>query len=131
MSINRLRRLSSFLDNLVRRVLRRPTLPAPDVPLAARKVAQAVLLMESDDMATTQGINRALLMGLSVIGVRAGEYVRQNPDAGPRIQNAIEALAAGGHLTPRIHAELPLADAARALRMLGDRSVVGKLVLMP
>ena len=79
----------------------------------------------------TLSVNRALIKGLSVIGVRAGEYVRQNPDAGPRIQDAIEALAVGGHMTPRIHAELPLADAARALRLLGDRSVVGKLVLMP
>ena len=79
----------------------------------------------------TLAVNRALIKGLSVIGVRAGEYVRQKPDAGRRIQDAIEVLAAGGHLTPRIHAELPLADAARALRMLGDRSVVGKLVLVP
>ena len=79
----------------------------------------------------TLAVNRALIKGLSVIGVRAGEYVRQKPDAGRRIQDAIETLAAGGHLTPRIHAELPLVDAARALRLLGYRSVVGKLVLVP
>lgn len=79
----------------------------------------------------TLQVNRALIKGLSVIGIRAGEYVRQNPAAGPRIQAAIAAHADAGQLTPRIHAELPLAEAPRALRMLGDRAVVGRLVLVP
>jgi NADPH2:quinone reductase len=75
-------------------------------------------------------VNRALIKGISVIGVRAGEYVRQRPDAGPRIHQAIDALAARGQLVPRIHAELPLTDAAKALRMLDRREVIGKLVLV-
>ncbi|MDP6951951.1 MAG: NADPH:quinone oxidoreductase family protein, partial [Alphaproteobacteria bacterium] len=39
-------------------------------------------------------VNRALIKGISVIGVRAGEHVRQNPERGPVIREAIDALAA-------------------------------------
>jgi len=76
-------------------------------------------------------VNRALIKGISVIGVRAGEYVRQRPEAGPIIHQAIDTLAAEGRLVPRIHAELPLKNAAEALRLFDRRDVVGKLVLVP
>ncbi len=78
----------------------------------------------------TLAVNRALIKGISVIGVRAGEHVRQRPEVGPRIHQAIDTLAAEGRLVPRIHAELPLSDAAEALRMLDRREVIGKLVLV-
>ena len=78
----------------------------------------------------TLAVNRALIKGISVIGVRAGEHVRQRPELGPRIHRAVDALAAEGRLVPRIHAELPLADAAKALRMLDRREVIGKIVLV-
>ncbi len=74
-------------------------------------------------------INLALIKGLSVIGVRAGEQIRQDPPSGPRIHRAIESLAARGRLTPRIHAVLPLDRAADALDRLGRREVIGKIVL--
>lgn len=79
----------------------------------------------------TLAVNRALIKGISVIGVRAGEYARRCPEAGPRIHRAIDALAAEGRLTPRIHAELPLAKAAEALRMIDRREAIGKIVLVP
>jgi len=78
----------------------------------------------------TLAVNRALIKGISVIGVRAGEHVRQRPEAGPPIHQAIDTLAAEGRLVPRIHAEIPLAEAATALRMLDRREVIGKLVLV-
>ena len=74
-------------------------------------------------------VNRALIKGLSVIGVRAGEQVRQDPASGPRIHRAIDSLAARGKLTPRVHAVLPLDRAADALAMLGNRAAIGKIVL--
>ena len=77
----------------------------------------------------TLAVNRALIKGLSVIGVRAGEYVRQDPASRRRIHRAIDGLAARGRLTPRIHAVLPLERAADALEMIGRREVVGKVVL--
>ncbi len=77
----------------------------------------------------TLRINRALIKGISVIGVRAGEHVRQNTERGPIIRAAVDALAAAGKLTPRLHAELPLAQASDALRLLDSRAVIGKVVL--
>jgi NADPH:quinone reductase len=77
----------------------------------------------------TLRVNRALIKGISVIGVRAGEHVRQNPERGPIIRAAVDALATAGKLTPRIHATLPLAQASEALRLLDSRAVIGKVVL--
>ena len=77
----------------------------------------------------TLAVNRALIRGISVIGVRAGEQLRRNPASGPRIHRAIDRLAARGKLTPHVHAVLPLRSAAAALAALADRSVVGKIVL--
>lgn len=78
----------------------------------------------------TVSVNYALIKGISIIGVRAGEYVRQRPEAGPAIHRAIDDLAAAGQLVPTIHAEVDLADAAKAMRMLERREVIGKLVLV-
>lgn len=44
---------------------------------------------------------------------------------------ALIAMLAGGKLKPRIHAVLPLADAARAHEMLESGAVLGKLLLRP
>ena len=77
----------------------------------------------------TLPVNRALIKGISVIGVRAGEHVRQNAERGPIIRAAVDALAAAGKLTPRIHAALPLAQASEALHLLDSRAVIGKVVL--
>jgi NADPH2:quinone reductase len=44
---------------------------------------------------------------------------------------AIVAMLAAGKLRPRIHAVLPLADAARAHEMLESGAVLGKLLLRP
>lgn len=40
-------------------------------------------------------------------------------------------MLAAGRLNPRIHARLPLAQAARAHEMLEGGEVLGKLLLMP
>jgi NADPH:quinone reductase len=44
---------------------------------------------------------------------------------------AIIAMLAAGKLKPRIHARLPLAEAARAHEMLESGVVMGKLLLKP
>lgn len=77
----------------------------------------------------TLATNIALIKGFSVVGVRAGEYGRQFPARGQENLDAIWTLAANGQVKPRIHAELPLADAAAAMQMLADRQVVGKVVV--
>jgi NADPH:quinone reductase len=76
-------------------------------------------------------VNLALIKGISIIGVRAGEYGRQFPERGRENLEAIWALAGQGAVHPHVHAEVPLADAKSALSMLPERQVIGKLVLTP
>ncbi len=76
-------------------------------------------------------VNMALIKGMSVIGVRAGEYGRRYPEEGRRNLDAIWSMAADGLLTPHIHAELPLDRWREAYDMLGLRKVVGKVVITP
>lgn len=76
-------------------------------------------------------VNMALIKGFSLMGVRAGEYGRQFPDKGRENQAAIWALAESGAVTPRVHAEYPLADWRAAFDSLALRQVVGKAVIRP
>ena len=76
-------------------------------------------------------VNLVLIKGCAVIGVRAGEFGRRDPQAAEENWRTLHALAEQGRITPRIHARLPLAEAARALNMLGNREVIGKVVLEP
>jgi len=76
-------------------------------------------------------VNLALIKGFSLMGVRAGEYGRQFPEKGRENQAAIWALAEAGQVTPRVHAEYPLADWRAAFDSLALRQVVGKAVIRP
>lgn len=73
--------------------------------------------------------NLALLKGLELLGVRAGEAGRQDPQAGRRHSAAIDALAAEGRLRPRIGLSLPFGEAPRAFRAMQDGVLTGKAVI--
>jgi len=72
-----------------------------------------------------------LIKGISVVGVRAGEYGRQFPERGKENIAAIDALAAAGEIRPHVHAELPLSRWREGFDLLADRRVVGKVILRP
>lgn len=74
-------------------------------------------------------LNRVLLKGIEIVGVRAGEYGRQDPAAGRANLAAIDALAATGKLRPHLGLELPLADVDRAFAALVAGTLVGKAVI--
>lgn len=76
-------------------------------------------------------VNMPLIKGFSVVGVRAGEYGRQFPERGRENQQAIWALAEAGKVTPRVHAEVPLANWREAFDLLAGRQVIGKAVIRP
>ncbi|MFZ5726207.1 MAG: NADPH:quinone oxidoreductase family protein [Pseudomonadota bacterium] len=76
-------------------------------------------------------VNRPLIKGFSVVGVRAGEYGRRFPERGAENVAAIDALAAEGRIRPHVHAALDLADWREAFAMLERREAVGKVVLRP
>ncbi len=70
-----------------------------------------------------------LIKGFSVIGVRAGEYGRRDPEAGRANMQAIDALAASGKIDPYVCATFPLERAVEAMSLLQKREAVGKVVI--
>jgi NADPH:quinone reductase len=74
--------------------------------------------------------NIPLIKGFSVMGVRAGEYGRRFPERGVENLAAIDALAASGAIRPHVHAALPLSRWREGFDLLGERRVVGKVVLL-
>lgn len=77
----------------------------------------------------TVSVNMPLIKGFSVVGVRAGEYGRRDPEAGKANLEAIDRLAAEGKIDPYICARFPLERAVDAMRMLQNREAVGKVVI--
>jgi len=73
--------------------------------------------------------NRILLKDCDIVGVRAGEYGRQDPVAGRRMKEDLLAMAEAGHLKPMITDILPVTEANAALQRFVDRNVAGKIVL--
>jgi NADPH:quinone reductase len=73
--------------------------------------------------------NLALIKGFAVIGVRAGEYGRRDPERGEQNRRAIETLAALGVFKPLIGARFGFEQAKDAYRALAERRVAGKIVL--
>ena len=72
-------------------------------------------------------LNRALLKEIEVMGVRAGEYARQDPAAGRRHIAAIDERAAA--LRPHIGAVVPLEQAASLFDTMAAGTLIGKAVV--
>ena len=77
------------------------------------------------------GVNMPLIKGFSVVGVRAGEYGRRNPQKGAENQEAIWLLAAEGKITPHVHARLPLSQWRDGFDMMARREIVGRVIFEP
>jgi NADPH2:quinone reductase len=73
--------------------------------------------------------NRILLRGCSVIGVRAGEAGRHDPQMRRREHDVLCRLAGEGRLRPFISQTYPLHECARALRRLAERQALGRIAL--
>ena len=74
-------------------------------------------------------MNYPLIKGFSVIGVRAGEYGRKNPDLGRENIDIINNLANEGKLKPYICKIFSFEDSLEALKYLKDRKLIGKVVI--
>ena len=77
----------------------------------------------------TAPVNLILIKSISVIGVRAGEIGRRDPELGRENQAALWDLATSGAIDPYVCAGFPLERAVDAMRMLENRDVVGKCVV--
>jgi NADPH2:quinone reductase len=76
-------------------------------------------------------LNLALLKGADLRGVFWGGYVEREPEAHARDQADIVAWAAQGRLEATVGEVVPLAETARALRLIADRKARGKIVVVP
>ncbi len=74
-------------------------------------------------------VNRALLKGCSVVGARAGEFTRREPEAGRKMEQTLLQWAEEGRVRPHISHMLPLERAIEAFELIRQRKVVGKTVL--
>jgi NADPH2:quinone reductase len=74
--------------------------------------------------------NLLMIKGASVLGVRAGEAVRNNPVIGEERLKTLLGWAAGGHVRPHISHRLPLENYAEAMRLLIDRKAIGRVALV-
>jgi NADPH2:quinone reductase len=74
--------------------------------------------------------NRILLKGCTVMGIRAGEAGRHDPDMRRREIMALTDLANRGRVRPLVSAQLPLASFAEAMQSLGDRQAIGRTALV-
>ncbi len=72
-------------------------------------------------------LNRLLLKEIALIGVRAGEQGRQDPAAGVRHIQEIDARAV--YMKPHIGLELPLSDVRSAFAAMGEGRIDGKCVI--
>jgi NADPH2:quinone reductase len=77
----------------------------------------------------TLATNMALIKGFAVIGVRAGESARRDPERGDENRRAVDALAAQGVFTPFIGARFAFEQLRDAYRAMAERRVAGKIVL--
>lgn len=75
--------------------------------------------------------NMPLIKGFSIVGVRAGEFGRRDPEGGQRVRDTIWSHLAEGRTHPLVHAEMPLADWREAFELMRDRKLVGKVILRP
>ena len=76
-------------------------------------------------------LNLPLLKGFSIVGVFWGSFTRKEPKQNQANVQELLGWIAGGKLKPLVSAAYPLSDAARALKDVLERKVMGKVVLVP
>ena len=78
----------------------------------------------------TLPINMPLIKGFSVVGVRAGEFGRRNPEKGLENIAEIRKICEDGHFKPHICKEFSLNEAKESIHFLSQRKLVGKVVVL-
>jgi len=74
-------------------------------------------------------MNLPLLKGCSIVGVFYGQFGKAQPQRYEALRAELVGWLAEGRIRPTITARYPLEEAARALRQVADRKVLGKIVL--
>ena len=74
-------------------------------------------------------LNLTLLKSCNVCGVFWGAFAARDPQANRAHVRRLFAMWEEGHIRPRITATYPLEQGADAIRELGNRNAIGKLVV--
>jgi NADPH2:quinone reductase len=74
-------------------------------------------------------VNYPLIKQFSVVGVRAGEYGRKNPEGGRQVNEAMTRMANEGLFHPHVHKVVPFEGLVDAFDDIADRTVAGRIVL--
>jgi len=74
-------------------------------------------------------LNFALIKGIEIVGVRAGEFGRRDPAGGVRVRAEIDALVEPGRYRPLIGMEVPLERADEAFAAMAAGTLIGKAVV--
>lgn len=77
----------------------------------------------------TLSVNYALIKQVSIVGVRAGEYGRVNPDAGTKVLQSLMTLAEQQKLKPHVYKRYRFEALSEAFDDLVQRRVVGRAVV--
>jgi NADPH2:quinone reductase len=70
-----------------------------------------------------------LVKNISLIGLQSSDYRERTPQVVRDAYNQLFALYEEGKLKPHVMAEYPMADYVKAMHMVQDRKVLGKVVL--
>ena len=76
-------------------------------------------------------LNLTLLKGCSIVGVFWGDFLRREPAAFAASVEQLGKWFSEGKIKPHISGTFPLARAADAMKLMAERKVVGKLVVVP
>ena len=76
-------------------------------------------------------LNLTLLKGCDIVGVFWGASMARDPKTGLANLKEITNWIAEGKLKPHVSAQIPLARAGEAIRLLMDRKAQGKVVVVP
>jgi NADPH2:quinone reductase len=76
-------------------------------------------------------LNLVLLKGCAIVGVFWTAFVARNPKKHRANMITLLDWCKEGRIVPRIHASVPLADTAKALALIEQRKVAGKMIVKP
>jgi NADPH:quinone reductase-like Zn-dependent oxidoreductase len=98
---------------------------------AVRALASGGRLVAYSSGGGTVDAHQLLLRGASVAGFQMAAIARGKPEVYARWLGELWELHRNGVLRPRVFAEIPLAEAARAHEIIESRRNLGKVVLVP
>ncbi|MEU4898318.1 zinc-binding dehydrogenase [Streptomyces sp. NPDC044780] len=98
---------------------------------AVRALARGGRLVAFSSGGGTIDAYELLVRGASAIGFQTAAIARDKPEVYARWLDEVWELHRDGMLRPRVDAEIPLAEAARAHEIIESRRNLGKVVLTP